>query len=866
MNDWGKFLLAGTCLICSCTAEPVVDITDNGTTVIYGVFANDAESRTQMVPSGTEGTYKVRWEENDRIHVNGFVSEKTEINPDTQKAKFTFSSNDIPLPYFGVYQGNVTPSYSNGTYTVDLPQAQSLVGDDMFDPNSALMFGYAEDSGDMTFRHAMSYLRIILNNDSGAQRTAWIKVEGRSGEGLSGKFQASCADGKWNMSRTEGHGTEVTLDCGSAGADYGTRLIIAIPAGTYSNGLKLTVRDKGTHFQTKTAANEFVAEPGCIYDMRFAYKPNGTVIEGGIDGGFSAETVSITDFEDLNAGTAAMNSHKDEWGRSNLQMDYRASINIGAETGAISPTYSRIRTLKDGTYILTWQTASESNGNGKDTFYALSKDLRTWEYMGYLWKSKSVTNAAGNSDTRLYSNANTLQLSNGELLATAAFRASKTYNHQEYRRDHGIIIKKSNDGGRTWYGEKEIYNGPCWEPHLIELSDGEIQCFFSESRPWISSSHSGTVMVCSKDWGTTWSPSLGQDAYRVMRRQWWNAYPKANGVIGDAMYCYTYQMPVGIVLNGTRKFAFAMENAVERHRNSDGTIWDEFEVSIVYSQDNGQWVYMNEGEVTPESQRKDGVAAGAAPYLVQFPSGETLLAYGKDGQQKLHFGNATASEFGNAFDGLQAYGSWGALDLSGSHSVLSCMRDAADESNVTIALARYNLNHSITATGRTVTVDSDNSEWEATDEALFIGSKCQAQATLRCSKDSQNYYFLMEVKDEQLSEKDKAYLMLTPSTLGTSSRRIEFNHKGAVTTKRYSSGWAAYDFATNVAVASEGIEGSNAAVDKGFIAEISIPRSVISASGGKLKVNFGYYDAAAGVTDLMTSDTSVNGWLDIKGL
>ena len=33
-------------------------------------------------------------------------------------------------------------------------------------------------------------------------------------------------------------------------------------------------------------------------------------------------------------------------------------------------------------------------------------------------------------------------------------------------------------GGYTWFGEKEIYHGPCWEPHLIELPSGEIQCFF----------------------------------------------------------------------------------------------------------------------------------------------------------------------------------------------------------------------------------------------------------------------------------------------------------------------------------------------------------------------------------------------------
>ena len=862
-KEYLMFLL-GACLVYGCTEDPVAVENDNGPTVINAVFEDCPLCRTQMTQGNSSDTYKVFWEDSDRIHVNGIASEGIKINENTSRAAFSFGDRTIAPPFSCIYSAGNAPAFNGGTYTVNLPSVQNLAGDDLFDPAAAVMYGYSDRSKDITFRHMMSYLRITLSATEA--KTAWIKVEGRNKEGLSGLFTASPADGSVMLEKTEGSKTEVTLDCSDAGAPAGTRMIVAIPAGNYPSGLKLTIRDNGTHFQVKEAVNEFIAEPGCIYDMSFAYEPNGTVIDGGIEGGLGAGTISITEFKDLNAGAQTINSHKDEWSRSHLQMDYRSFIKLGPEIQAQSPTYTRIRTLKDGTYILTWQTAAESNGNGKDTFYALSKDLKTWEYMGYLWKGKSVTNGAGTADMRYYTNANTLQLSNGELLAAAAFRALKTYADLQYRSDHGIIVKRSSDGGRTWFGETVVYNGPCWEPHLMELPGGEIQCFFSESRPWTSSSHSGTVMVYSKDGGTTWSPTLGQDAYRVMRKQWWNAYPKADGVFGSAMNCYTYQMPVGVILNGTSKFAFAMESAVERHKNSDNTTWDEFEIAIAYSPDDGQWVYMDEGEVTPSSQRMDGVASGVAPYLIQFPSGETLLAYGQSGNQKLQLGNCTATEFGDVFDGIPGYGSWGGLDQTGSHSMLSCMRDATDESNTVIALARYNLNHSITATSRTVTADGDNSDWAATDQALFIGSKCQAQATLRCSQDSQYYYFLMEVKDEQLSESDKGYLMLTPSTLGTSARRVEFNYKGAVTTKRYSSGWSSYAFSADVATAYEGIEGSNAAVDKGFIAEIRIPRSVISASGGKLKVNFGYYDAGAKITDMMTSDTSVSGWLDIKGL
>ena len=240
--------------------------------------------------------------------------------------------------------------------------------------------------------------------------------------------------------------------------------------------------------------------------------------------GTYTENLVITPFEELNSGAGLINSHEDEWELSTLKMDKRSYIELGAENNVNLPTYSRITQLKDGSYILTWQNAVGTNGNGQDTFYSLSEDLKTWKYMGYLWQSYSVTNAKGNKDTRRFTNANTIQLSNGEIMAIAAFSTVNTYGTSEtvaaYRPEQGMIIKRSKDGGLTWFGEKEIYHGPCWEAHMIELPSGEIQCFFSESRPSVSGSHSGTVMVHSKDGGNTWAPELGGNAYRVMRKHW----------------------------------------------------------------------------------------------------------------------------------------------------------------------------------------------------------------------------------------------------------------------------------------------------------------------------------------------------------
>ena len=601
-------------------------------------------------------------------------------------------------------------------------------------------------------------------------------------------------------------------------------------------------------------------------------------VNSGNNNGTYNEFLKITPFEDLNAGTAVINSHENEWSASTLKMDMRSYIEIGAESSVNLPTYSRICHLKDGSYILTWQNAIGTNGNGQDTYYATSTDLKTWRYMGYLWQSYKVTNAKGDQDTRRFTNANILQLSDGELLAIAAFSTVNTYGTSEtnssYRPEQGMIIKKSRDGGISWYGEKEIYHGPCWEAHMMELPDGEIQCFFSESRPSVSGSHSGTVMVYSNDKGSTWYPELGGPAYRVMRKHWWNEYPKSRGKFGTPMYCYTYQMPVGIILNNTTQFAFAMESANARTKKADGSTSDQFSIAIAFSKPDGKWEYFEEGEVLPREQRIDSIVPrGAAPYLVQFPSGETLLAYGgTDSKQHFMLGNAKATKFGTAFNGLPEKGSWGGLSQPRSHSVISCMRNSRDGSeNANISLARYNLNHSITATQRAATADGDNSEWAVTDEALFIGSSSQAQATLRCSADGDNLHFLIEVLDYNLSASDFGFLMISPADgsdkLSGDSRRIRFGLNGIKNTDQYAGGWKAYQFGAKGAVAYDGSIDRKDDEDKGFIIEISMPKSAVKVTDGKILVNFGYYDATANSEDSLSKDTgSSASWITIKGL
>ena len=577
-------------------------------------------------------------------------------------------------------------------------------------------------------------------------------------------------------------------------------------------------------------------------------------------------TLALTEFSMLNARQDPVNSHADGWDRSVLKMDYSSLVEVTSNVQY--PNYPRLRTLPDGSYILFWHNSTVSDANGKDTHYALSKDLKNWTYMGNLWKSYDVTTSIGTKDVRYFTNANGLVLSNGELLVVAAFRAVRAYGKIDAQADQGLIVKKSNDGGKTWYGETEIYHGPCWEAHLVELPDGEIQCFYSESRPWISSSHSGTGMVWSKDGGTTWEPALGSH-FRVMRKHWWNFKP-SNSSYG-AMNCYTYQMPVGVILNNSKQFAFAMESANQRVANSSGGTNDQFSVALAFSKPDGVWVNLVDDEVLPREQRIDSlVVRGAAPYLVQFRSGECLLAYGgTDSKQHLMIGSPTAREWGSAFDGLPYRGSWGGFDLTSSHQVIGYMRDSRiSAEEACIQIARFNLDHDITASKNSVKVDADNSDWSVEDDALFVGSKGDARATLRCSADSDNLYFLVEVMDDKLSKNDFCTIYLCKGEkFGATSRRIKVNLDGLKSVSNFAGSWRELENCpVSAKAAYDGTPTSLTDIDNGYLVEVCVPRSEVSINEGECLVNFSIFDAVANSEDSVKDTNTPAGWLKIKGL
>lgn len=595
--------------------------------------------------------------------------------------------------------------------------------------------------------------------------------------------------------------------------------------------------------------------------------------EGPDDGGkqipSESTKLTLTPFGKLNASADAVNSHKDDWAQSLLTLNYRSIVNVGASVlGTDSPSYSRIVKLADGSYILTAHDYY-SGGNGSTVYWATSQDLVNWTPQGKLFASRSVVNARGQEATRLYTNGFGKVLSNGDVLMFASFRTTGTYSFWKWRDEQGIEMRRSTDNGKTWGKPYEVYRGPNWEAIMLEDSDGELELYFSESRPWISGSHSGTSMVRSTDGGRTWLPGLGKEPYRVIRHTWYDAH--------QDKWLFTDQMPGLIILNDSKCKAGVFESAHDYPVG--GSV--NFSISFAWSPEDGKWNYI-EGEekdgtgldvktakVGP-AYRKIDVWNGSGPSLLQFPSGETVVSYGQDAYQWLRIGDSQARNFGDAGKYLPAKGSWSSILLDGTHELITHMRNSTDSKNVGVTICKLALNHRIAASSHKVVIDGGNSDWVNADDALFAGSKCQAQATLRCAADADNIYFLVECRDENVSKDDYVQVFIAPSDaakLNAQTLRVKVGLNGLRNQGVYAGNWIEKDLGANAVVRYDATLSDASDVDNGWLAEISVPRSSVKVVDGKVKVNLALFDMEGGEDAIVsTGEKNPQKWITVTGL
>ena len=582
--------------------------------------------------------------------------------------------------------------------------------------------------------------------------------------------------------------------------------------------------------------------------------------------GTARVALELTPFGALNAGDQDILSHATDWKQSRLTQVYRASGFLYKDVLTTNaPHYPRMTRMSDGSWIVMCHDENNATVNGRNVYFATSPDLKHWTKRGLLFGEHAVKTSQGVNTNRIYTNGQVLSLRNGDVLAIASYRLDSGYGSVNSQPDHGIEMRRSTDCGATWSQAEEIYHGTNWEGMLLELESGEIQCYFSESRPWISGGHSGTGMVRSTDGGKTWTPNRTGNPYTIARESYLN---KTNNLV-----LYTDQMPAVIKLFGSPGYAGAFE---ARKNNADG-----YGISFAWSMD-GMWPELVDSDgsypvVTPDkcgpSDRRSYAWTGVAPTLMQFPSGETVVGYSTSYQGAYHLmfrmGDSEAREFGNAAPALPNQGTWGAVSLIGTHEMAAVNRDSQIADKVGVSYAIYALNHWIKASSHAVKVDGRNSDWLPADEALFVGSKQDAQATLRCSADEKNAYFLIEVLDEEVSVSDSVELQLAPigttfmhqncisiksSTMGLQKARTCIDDVWTETPSIESAGLSAFDATLD----------DNSDLDVGWLCEISIPLEKLPLFEGSILVNLSLTKSSTGVTDSISPQYDASTWLQIR--
>ena len=547
------------------------------------------------------------------------------------------------------------------------------------------------------------------------------------------------------------------------------------------------------------------------------------------------EDIVIHSINSLNAGEPVINDHAADWDKSLLEPNYRQYTEVTGDTLRIrEANYPRIKKIADDRYILFYQDARVA----RNIYYSVSSDLKEWGLGLNLFASRSIT-VNGESDTLCYSTCDATVLQNGDIMAIASFRSSR--NFRRTNEFNGLAMKISSDGGRTWGEEQIIYKGSNWEPQILQLPDGEIQVYFTHGGPKIQPQmeagipesemvpSSGTAIIRSKDNGKTWDPYVMEPPYAAHRVSQQYAYTK------KGIQVFTDQMPCAILLNNTDTIALAMESMFVR----DGE--DVLYITTAYSDDN--WaVGLGLDEEGP-ADKQENMWHGAAPYLRQFPSGETVLSYNQKRFQ-IRLGDSLAREFGDPLFPLNGTGRWGSLELIQSHIVVGTMayvfEDKSEQNRIMIS--QNVLNHRIDAPRARIRVDGDNTDWDDATDALFVGSDSQAQAAVRPAKDDDNLYFLVERLDTDLSDGDTVELYLADSgsdTLDTNTLRLTVGPNGLMGAARFDGS----DFAEieaggiQAAVTLQGTVGNDGDEDTGYLVEVAVPRSLLRISNQQLRWN-----------------------------
>ena len=541
----------------------------------------------------------------------------------------------------------------------------------------------------------------------------------------------------------------------------------------------------GTDDPAVTTAPPVETEPPIVYEPHPDY-----------------DNVNIHTISMFNPGSAK-GSHTELTDSFYLEQDFRGTSKVlyGA-TKTNLPYYIRLKQNKDGSFFLLYN--DEKNGLGAHCI--TSEDGITWGDKVTVFK---------HTDNRRYANPDAIVLENGDILACVAWR-----NPNKYLTDNsegGIEISRSTDGGKTWSKPQLVHTGLTWEPYFLQLSTGEIQLYWTNTTrynlPNGNNTSTGTAIIRSFDNGYTWNadPAKPYDA-QIISQQATEFY--------DNVQFYTDQMPVAIeLLDGT--IALALESRLNRENGS-------CRITMAYSNDN--WATSLAVDAVGPTDKQENMFHGSAPYLRQFLSGETVLAYTNQGY-KILTGDATARNFSDTPIKLTLQ-SWCNIEiLQDQHTMLAAGHvfrtdKKEDNSPRDIQIETFRLVHAIEAINETRTVDGSSSDWKNSLDALFVGSETQAQATYRFANDGKNLYAIIERLDYDISSSDRMGFRISLDGSTINSMYVSVTVTGEIEAYSSVDGDKTKHELENAVKVYGTIDDDKE--DEGFVVEVAIPMELLN--------------------------------------
>lgn len=470
----------------------------------------------------------------------------------------------------------------------------------------------------------------------------------------------------------------------------------------------------------------------------------------------------------------------------------------------IQKYYPRIKKIKD-TYILFFQGKSLPDESGRQwthVWYAVSKDLVEWSEPEIVWAPVYNTDpdAAKKNDVTVFTNADAIVWEDGRVFVYASYHSHRYNDDSDAYGMNGLIVKEgwlSDNGVIGWNDEEDYqiqptlnggslnigrkilysYNTP-WEPFAFEDGKDLVMLYsegvnFSRLNGFTHTPSSASVVV-SHDRGKTWTES------KILTHRYIGTYEgeilsgKNKGSVKNLNY-YSGQMPVAAKLkNGNYFFAYEIWRPVE------GSLGYTVETSVYssdYDFDTATGIKSSDvrfhsvsDDLLSDDPRGgkdyDGdveglevlIDEGAAPYILQFPSGEVIVSFNNEGIMYASLLSKDSDGKGYHADTVRLleYGAWGSVFPLDDHSFIAAFTSEGAKS---IVFKKVYLNHSFEAGDTTPVLDGRSDEWTE-DNFLFLGSDSKARTFIKCSHNNEYIYFLIRNTYENDTENVMTELIL----------------------------------------------------------------------------------------------------------